>query len=63
MREPIYWDVCPDCQQQGIQECIFSIYEDGELVLQEHTNQAGKHCVGSYGFPQATYEKKEKVNG
>jgi hypothetical protein len=59
MREPIYWGVCPDCQQQGIE----TIYKDGELVLQEHANQAGKHCVGSYGFPQATYEKKEKVNG
>ena len=46
--------VCSTCQQSGIE----LIYEDEHTVLQEH-EAFGKHCNGSYDFPETTYREKE----
>jgi len=45
--------VCSICQRGGIE----LIYEDEHTVLQEH-EAYGKHCNGSYSFPEITYRDK-----
>lgn len=49
----VFYGVCSICQQSGIE----LIYEGDMTVLKEH-EAFGKHCCGSYDFPETTYVQR-----